>query len=164
MTVHKLDNSTWGFASNCFVCEPKNEQGLRIPFTFDDDAGIVEAEFTLDSAFSGAPTYAHGGVTLAIMDEAMAWATIAALKTFAVTETTTTKFIRPVKIGRTYRVRAQIENPAEDGIDVIAVVINEHDKPCAEGRARFVPLSADQATSALGAAPTGDDAGYVKGG
>jgi uncharacterized protein (TIGR00369 family) len=146
------------------VCEPKNEQGLRIPFTYDDETGTVEAEFTLDDAFSGAPTYAHGGVTLAIMDEAMAWATIADSKAFAMTQTTTTTFLRPVKIGRTYRVRAKVESTNDEGIEVTAVVLNERDKPCAEGRARFVPLSADQATSALGATPTGEDAGYVKGG
>ena len=162
MTVHKLDNSAWGFESNCFVCEPKNEQGLRIPFTYDDETGLVEAEFTLDNAFSGAPTYAHGGVTLAILDEAMAWAAIAAAKAFAMTQTTTTNFVRPVKIGRTYRVAARIDGRDDAGLDISAVVVNERDKPCAESKARFVHLTTDQATEALGTTPTGDDATYVK--
>ena len=161
--MHKLDNSAWGFESNCFVCEPRNEQGLRIPFTYDDESGLVEAEFTLTDAFSGAPSYAHGGVTLAILDEAMAWAAIAAAKAFAMTQTTTTTFIRPVKIDRTYRVNAKVDGRDDEGLDISAVVVNERDKPCAEAHARFIHLNFDQATAAVGTTPTGDDAGYVKG-
>src|SRR3954454_15176547 len=63
---HRLHNETWGFDSNCFVCEPRNDAGLRIPFDHDDETDTVVAEFTLDDAFSGAPSYVHGGVTLAI--------------------------------------------------------------------------------------------------
>ena len=163
MAVHRLDNATWGFESNCFVCEPANEQGLRIPFFFDDDAGTVFADFSLDAGFSGAPTYAHGGITLAILDEAMAWAAIAVGKAFAVTQTTTTSFLRPVRIGSTYRVEAKVDEMEEGGVlELSAVVRNEQGKPCAEGQARFVQLTADQAASAIGVRPAGADAGYVK--
>src|SRR3954465_12503647 len=87
VTVRKLHNADWGFDSLCFVCEPKNAHGLRIPFTYDDEADVVTAEFNLSETFSGAPSYVHGGVTLAILDEAMSWATIASAKAFAVTQT-----------------------------------------------------------------------------
>src|SRR4051795_9413637 len=109
VTVRKLDNADWGFESNCFVCEPKNAHGLRIPFAYDDEADVVTAEFNLEDTFSGAPSYVHGGVTLAILDEAMSWATIASANAFAVTQTTTTNFVRPVKLGRNYRVEAKVD-------------------------------------------------------
>src|SRR4051812_7022420 len=164
VTVRKLDNADWGFESNCFVCEPKNAHGLRIPFAYDDEADVVTAEFNLEDTFSGAPSYVHGGVTLAILDEAMSWATIASANAFAVTQTTTTNFVRPVKLGRTYRVEAKVDGREGDVLTVSAVIANEHGKPCAEASARFLQLSMDQAESAIGTTPTGDDAGYVKGG
>jgi acyl-coenzyme A thioesterase PaaI-like protein len=164
VTVRALDNAEWGFDSNCFVCEQKNAHGLRIPFTYNDETGVIGADFSLGDTFSGAPTYVHGGVTLAILDEAMSWATIAAANAFAVTQTTTTNFLRPVKVGRAYRVEAKVDGRDGDLLTVSAVVTNEHGKRCAEATARFVQLSMDQAESALGTTPTGSDAGYVKGG
>jgi acyl-coenzyme A thioesterase PaaI-like protein len=164
MSLKRLDNTSWGFESNCFVCEPKNEHGLRIEFFYDDEADLVNADFTLTAAFSGAPSYVHGGVTLAIMDEAMAWATIASRKSFALTRTTTTTFVRAVKIGAPYRVEARVSGTSDDGeLETHAIVLNERGKPCAEADARFVVMSAEQAASAIGSTVEGDDAGYLKG-
>ena len=167
MAVIRLDNLSWGFASKCFVCEPSNDAGLRIPFFHDEEAGMVCAESTLDERFSGAPSYVHGGMTLAILDEAMAWATIAVSKSFALTHRTTTTFVRPVKVDRPYRVEARISQTAEqsdDGnITVSASILRGTDgTPCAEAEAVFVPLSAAQATDALGTDICGSpDAGYL---
>ncbi len=72
----RLHNEDWGFDSNCFVCEPRNDGGLQIPFHHDLERDLVAATFTLGDRFSGAPSYVHGGVTLAVLDEAVAWATI----------------------------------------------------------------------------------------
>src|SRR6266511_3056675 len=76
MVVERLENSRWGFGSSCFVCEPANDRGMQVPFSHDTDRGVVFADFTLGPEFSGAPTYVHGGATLALMDEGMSWATI----------------------------------------------------------------------------------------
>lgn len=92
MARHRLRNEQWGFESNCFVCEPRNDAGLRLPFEHDDEDDVVVCEFTLDDRFSGAPRFLHGGVLLAVLDEAMAWATIAIAGKFAVTEESTTRF------------------------------------------------------------------------
>ena len=43
MVTRPLENARWGFESNCFVCEPRNAAGLRIPFEHDDEAGVVLA-------------------------------------------------------------------------------------------------------------------------
>lgn len=46
-----LSNDQWGFESSCFVCEPRNVGGLRIPFSYviDDDGERVTASFALDT-------------------------------------------------------------------------------------------------------------------
>ena len=113
MTIERLDNDVWGFTTNCFVCETKNAAGLQVPYFVDTETETVFAEFTLSAAFSGAPNWAHGGVSLAICDEAMAWATIALKHKWAVTKSSTASFERPVVIDRTYRVEARIIGTAE---------------------------------------------------
>lgn len=151
MARQQLTNENWGFDSNCFVCEPRNSAGLRIPFFHDDESGSVQAEFTLDDAFSGAPSYVHGGVTLAILDEAQAWATIAVCGKFAVTTETTTKFHRPVRVGRTFVVEASIAGQSDSEIRTHAEVRNESGKVCAESTAVFAVLAEATAVDAIGA-------------
>lgn len=158
-----LENAAWGFASNCFVCEAGNPSGLRIPFFHDDQAGLVVADFSLGDGFSGAPSYVHGGVTLAVLDEAMAWAAIALAGSFALTRTTTARFLRPVAVGGSYRVEARLEDRRPDGaLDLSAVVADTGGRPCVEARASFVPMSGEQAGAAVGTI-AGDDARFVTG-
>lgn len=162
MTVHRLDNDRFGFDSSCFVCEPRNHRGLQVQFSHDDEAGLVFAEFELGREFSGAPNYVHGGIVLALLDEAMAWATIAVGERFAVTQTTTTTFTRPVKVGRSYRVQGFVDARDDVGLDTRAHVLDGRDHRCAEATARFVTLSAAGARSAIGAVGD-DDARFLRG-
>ncbi len=151
MTRRRLTNEAWGFDSNCFVCEPRNVTGLRIPFFHDDETGSVLAEFALDDSFSGAPSYVHGGVTLAVLDEAQAWATIATCGKFAVTTETTTRFHRPVQVGRTFSVEASVTGQPEGQILTRAEVRNQSGKVCAETTAVFAVLSEAAAVDAIAA-------------
>jgi len=162
MAIHRMDNDTWLFGSNCFVCEPRNDAGLHIPFDHDDEEHLVFATFTLDQRFSGAPNFIHGGVTLAILDEAQAWATIALAGKFAVTVETTTTFARPVFVGATYRVEGRVSDTTETHIATTGVVLNEKGKPCAESRASFAILSEAQAATALGTDVTEDARGFLR--
>jgi len=155
--VRRLDNSRFGFPSNCFVCEPANSHGLRVPFTHDEDASLVFAEFSLGDAFSGAPNYVHGGLILALLDEAMAWATIAIGERFAVTQRMDATFDRPVRVGRPHRVEAFVDGQDETGLDTHAHVLKSDGRRCAEAHARFVILSAAAAEAAIGTV-SGDDA------
>ena len=150
MAVRRLHNADWGFDSNCFVCEPRNPSGLRIPFHHDDAMACVTAEFTLDDGFSGAPKFVHGGIVLAILDEAMAWATIAVGGKFAVTKETRTTFDHPVYVGRSYRVEAFVDETTDAAMDTRAHVLDQKGRRCAEARATFVVLSPATARDAIG--------------
>jgi acyl-coenzyme A thioesterase PaaI-like protein len=148
--MERLDNSRWGLESNCFVCEEKNPGGLGLPFFADRDQRVVTASFTLDDRFSGAPTYVHGGVVLAILDEAMAWATIALAGCFAVTKETATRFKAPVMVGQGYEVRARIIGDDGTELGCRAEVIDGDGESCAEASATFVALGPAQAVEAAG--------------
>lgn len=150
-----LTNDRWGFESNCFVCEPSNDAGLRIPFFHDDDAHAVTATFELDDRFSGAPSYVHGGVLLAILDEAMAWAAIAVAHRWAVTGETTTRFEHPVRVAGPYTVTATITEPPTVGSSTLgaaATITDNKGRSCATASATFVVLGEAQALEATGVA------------
>ena len=162
MPLRRLTNAGWGFESNCFVCEPSNAAGMRIPFFHDEETGVVRAELNLDDRFSGAPTYVHGGVVLAVMDEAMAWATIALAGKFAVTTETSARFVHPVRIGRAYLVEARVDEPGEERMACSARVLDTEERPCAEATATFWVLSAAAAVDVIGKEITGDDTRYLR--
>jgi rhodanese-related sulfurtransferase/acyl-coenzyme A thioesterase PaaI-like protein len=150
MAVRRLDNATWGFATSCFVCEPTNGRGLAIDFSYDDETELVTAEFTLGPEYSGIPRYVHGGVVLAILDEAMGWATIAAAERFAVVHQTATTFDRPVRVGRPYRVTASVRSVTESAVTARAEVVEADGggRRCAEAHARLVVMTAAEASGA----------------
>lgn len=161
--MERLENGRWGFDSNCFVCEEANPAGLGIEFFADHDDAAVVADFSLDHRFSGAPSYVHGGLVLAVLDEAMAWATIALAGSFAVTKETTTRFRRPVRVDAAYRVRAEVEADEDDVLRCHAQVTDGDGTVCATASAVFVPLGPAHAVDAIGTAVDGADADYVRG-
>lgn len=162
MASRRLTNEGWGFESNCFVCEPANAAGLRVPFFHDDEASVVTADLELDDRFSGAPAYVHGGVILAVLDEAMAWAAIAIGGRWAVTTETSARFLHPVRLGRRYRVVARVDEADAERMACSATVLDAKERPCTEASATFAVLSAAQAVDVVGAEVTGDDARYVR--
>ena len=163
--MQALTNDRWGFPSNCFVCEATNDHGLRIPFFHDETADTVTATFELDDRFSGAPTYVHGGLQLAVLDEAMAWAAIAVAGHWAVTGETTTRFAHPVRVGRPYTVTARITEGPREGSATLAAsatIADGRGRPCAEATATFVVMGEAQATEATGSAVGLAAGGYLR--
>jgi acyl-coenzyme A thioesterase PaaI-like protein len=148
----RLHNDDWGFETNCFVCEPTNAGGLQIPFFHDTERGLVTAEFQLTDTFSGAPTLVHGGVTLAVLDEAMAWACIAIGRQWAVTTETTTRFDRVVRVGSQYRVEAEVVDHVDTTMRTIARVLDRRDVVRVEASATFTTLGEAQAVRIAGGA------------
>jgi acyl-coenzyme A thioesterase PaaI-like protein len=159
--VQRLTNEQWGFTSNCFVCEPTNGAGLQIPFFHDTDRDLVTAEFELTDAFSGAPTYLHGGVSLAVLDEVQAWATIAVAGKFAVTTKTTSEFRKPVRVGRAYTLEGEVASVDGDRIETVGRILDHRGAVRVESTSSFLVLSAAIAADAIGEI-SGDDAEYLR--
>ncbi len=145
-----LDNEQWDFGTNCFVCEPKNTRGIGVRFSLDDDGPAVVADFTPESHHSGAPNYAHGGLSMALIDEGMAWAVIAIAHRFGITKKTEVEFERPVKIGQPHTVRCTVES--RDGHDLIALgeIVDAKGRACVSARASFYVMTKEEADAAIG--------------
>ena len=162
MPAERLDASRFGFDSRCFVCDATNPRGLQVPFFHDPDAAAVFADFELPAEFSGAPTLVHGGATLALLDEAMSWATIALDGKFAYTGETTARFAWPVRVGRPYRVEARVVGRDARRILTEAVVLDAKRRVCVSAAATMMVLDAEQASDAIGTEVRGGDAAYVR--
>ena len=150
MPLEPLTN-TFGFASRCFVCDPDNSGGLRQRFFLDTDRGRVVAEFTPAADHSGAPNYAHGGATMAILDDAMAWAIIATKERFGLSRRVETEFARPVMIGKTYRVEAWVESFEDRSLEARAELSTPSGKLCVASNGKYIVMTLEEAQQAIGA-------------
>jgi len=148
----RLHNDDLGYDTNCFVCEQTNDSGLRIPFFHEPDRNLITAEFNLSDSFSGAPTMLHGGVTLAVLDEAMAWACIAIGRQWAVTSETSTKFHRAIYVDKPHRVEAEIVGQTDSEITTAARILNLTGVVRAESTATFTALGEAELKRAVGEA------------
>ncbi|MDO0925340.1 PaaI family thioesterase [Streptomyces sp. TG1A-8] len=91
---------------HCFGCGPAQPHGLHLEVRAG--AGVrLTAEFTVRPAHQGAPGLAHGGVLAAALDETLGslnWL----LRTIAVTGRLETDFVRPVPVGSTLHLAAEV--------------------------------------------------------
>ena len=90
----------------CFGCGGAQPHGLHLAARAGEGVTIT-AEFTVQPAHQGAPGLAHGGVLATALDETLGslnWL----LRTIAVTGRLETDFVRPVPVGTTLYLTAEV--------------------------------------------------------
>lgn len=146
-----LTNDRWGYESSCFVCEKSNAHGLQIPFQLDDDGTTVSAAFRLGAQYSGAPSLVHGGLSLAVLDEAQAWAVIAVTNKWGLTRRTESSFDGAVFIDHDNEVRATIVEDGDAEVRTAAVLLDHTGTEVVRSTATFTVVGViDEAQAALG--------------
>jgi acyl-coenzyme A thioesterase PaaI-like protein len=143
--------NTFGFESRCFVCDAENTGGLRQRFYLNRERERVVAEFTPTADHSGAPNYAHGGASMATLDDAMAWAIIATKARFGLSRRVETDFVRPVMIGKTYNVEAWVESYEDRALEARAELRTASGKLCVSARGLYTVMTLAEAQQAIGA-------------
>ncbi|MBN1123299.1 MAG: PaaI family thioesterase [Anaerolineae bacterium] len=91
----------------CFICGQHHPRGLRVRFYTRSDGnggnnGHVYADFTPDHTQTGYLDIVHGGVISALFDELTGWPAALATGKMAFTAELNVRYIRPVKVGKTY--------------------------------------------------------------
>jgi acyl-coenzyme A thioesterase PaaI-like protein len=98
LLVERGDNT-----DQCYVCGQANQKGLRIPFCQDGPHG-AQAQYVTRRELDGWPGVLHGGITFALMDEALAWALLfQGIR--GVTARAETSFKRPIRTGTPLDIR-----------------------------------------------------------
>lgn len=92
--------------SRCYVCGPENPLGLQVAFTRDGSQGS-RAHYVARAEHGGWKGILHGGVTFALMDEALGWA-LYFQELPAVTARVETRFHKPIAVGTAVVVKGWI--------------------------------------------------------
>ena len=89
---------------DCYVCGPQNALGLQVKFVRDGENG-TRAEYTARAEHCGWPGMLHGGISFALMDEALAYA-LYMQGLYGVTAKVETRFRIPIAVGSQLIIRA----------------------------------------------------------
>ncbi|MBV8727563.1 MAG: PaaI family thioesterase [Candidatus Eremiobacteraeota bacterium] len=131
---------------NCFACGPDNPIGLHLRF---EPAGAqsVHAQITLERQFQGWRDVAHGGIAIALLDEAMAHAAGAA-GFRGVTASLSTRFRAPIPLGRRLDIYGEVRWMRRNVLGLYARV-NDGERLLVEGEGHFVSRGAIDPASNL---------------
>jgi acyl-coenzyme A thioesterase PaaI-like protein len=120
----------------CFACGPDNTIGLRLHFERAGSEG-VRARTVLRPDFQGWQGIAHGGVALALLDEAMAHAAGAAGHR-GVTASMNARFRKAVPLGVPLDIEGHVKWTRRHVLELQATVKDENGTVLVEAEGRFV--------------------------
>ncbi len=129
---------------HCFVCGPHNPIGLHLRFDRDHERGAeyaVKCKLTLASIYQGWHGIAHGGIVMALLDEAMAYA-IGEAGFLGMTAGLSVRFRRPVPIDRPIVVRGVVVFHRRGVFGLEGSIEDEHSATLAFGEGKFVSRGA----------------------
>lgn len=92
---------------NCFACGPENPIGMHLHFERDPEGDGVLCRCTLSANYQGWRGIAHGGIVMALLDEAMAHAAGFAGHR-GVTASVNVRFRKPVPLEAPIEVRGRV--------------------------------------------------------
>jgi acyl-coenzyme A thioesterase PaaI-like protein len=131
---------------NCFACGPSNPIGMHLHFDRAGGGEGVLARVTLPPQYQGWRGIAHGGIVMALLDEAMAHAAGYAGHR-GVTANVNVRFRRPVPLEQPIEVRGEVTWQRRNVLGVRATVHDAGGAVLARAEGSFV------SRGALGDAP-----------
>ena len=121
----------------CYACGKKNEKGLRLEFTFFEQAKKIETTFSPSAFHQGWKGIVHGGIIVTIMDESMA-KLVHLLGYHALTASLDVRFKDMAKIREPLTVSAEVTKLAKRLIFTKAVANRGDGEVIAEARAKLM--------------------------
>ncbi len=119
----------------CFACGPQNAIGLQLHF--EPSTNGVFARTTLRSEFQGWRGIAHGGIALALVDEAMAHAAGAAGYR-GVTASMNARFRAPVPLDTPLHIQGRVKWIRRNVLELESQVRGPGDAVLVQAEGRFV--------------------------
>ncbi|MBV8372590.1 MAG: PaaI family thioesterase [Candidatus Eremiobacteraeota bacterium] len=108
---------------NCFACGPDNPVGMHLHFDRAEDADGVRAHVALAPQYQGWRGIAHGGIVMALLDEAMAHAAGFAGHR-GVTASVNVRFRKPVPLEMPIEVRGRVAWQRRNVLGVEATIFD----------------------------------------
>ncbi|MBI5239196.1 MAG: PaaI family thioesterase [Elusimicrobia bacterium] len=127
----------------CFVCGQDNPHGLRLRCRLE--GGRVLLAHTAREADLGWKTFVHGGITMSLLDEAMAWAAIVAARRPCVTAELSVRLRRPAAVGMRLSVEGTAAGAGGRILATAGRVLDADGNELAAATAKFAPMNAEAA-------------------
>jgi uncharacterized protein (TIGR00369 family) len=108
---------------------------LRLRFRIEGETAVCDT--TLASVFQGWRGVAHGGIVMALIDEAMAYAA-SAVGWKGVTAECTTRFRRPIPLVAPLRIKGTVMWQRRNVVGVAAEILDADGTVLASGEGKFV--------------------------
>jgi uncharacterized protein (TIGR00369 family) len=122
---------------NCFACGPENPIGMHVHFGLEPGSESVLARVTLKPEYQGWRGIAHGGIVMALLDEAMAHAAGFAGHR-GVTAAVNVRFRRPVPLEEPIEVRGRVAWQRRNVLRVEAEIVDRNANLLAKADGSFV--------------------------
>ena len=122
---------------NCFACGPDNPIGMRLHFDASPEGEGVVARVELASEYQGWRGIAHGGIVMALLDEAMAHAAGFAGHR-GLTAAVNVRFRKPVPLGAPIEVRGRVTWQRRSVLGVEGRVLDGNGELLARAEGSFV--------------------------
>jgi acyl-coenzyme A thioesterase PaaI-like protein len=121
---------------NCFACGPTNPIGMHVHFDRANGEGVL-ARVMLAPEYQGWRGIAHGGIIMALLDEAMAHAAgFAGYR--GVTASVNVRFRKPVPLERPIEVRGRVTWQRRNVLGVDATIYDGAGNVLAHAEGNFV--------------------------
>jgi acyl-coenzyme A thioesterase PaaI-like protein len=122
---------------NCFACGPSNPIGIHLHFDRNADGEGVLARLELAPVYQGWRGIAHGGIVMALLDEAMAYAAGFAGHR-GVTAQVSARFRKPVPLEQPIEVRGRVTWQRRNVLGVEASILDGAGNLLARAEGSFV--------------------------
>ena len=128
--------------SGCFVCgtREENPQGLAIAIFWDDEARQTVIPIEAVRSWCGYEGVVHGGIQVALADDAMAWAVRRGEGIWSVTARMEALYRKPVKIKEACRVLGRVVSRRGRKITTEAEIVDDRGDVLAQFKALFVEV------------------------
>ncbi|QTX31873.1 PaaI family thioesterase [Aminithiophilus ramosus] len=142
--MERLPNS-----SGCFVCgtREENPQGLAVSIFWDEEARQTVIPIEASSGWCGYHGVIHGGIQVALADDAMAWAIRRGEGIWSVTAHMEATYRRPVKIDSPCRVLGRVVCRRGRKITTEAEIVDDEGEILAQFKALFVQMDEESLRS-----------------
>jgi uncharacterized protein (TIGR00369 family) len=122
----------------CYVCGDSNPEGLQYRFWVENDFVVTHIKNKPEYEGHG---MIHGGVSLALLDEAMGLSATYKTNRLCVTAEITIQYLQPLAINKTYIVRAQLVSNRNILCKTYGEIIDGDRRVLIKSTGKYVPLS-----------------------
>ena len=123
----------------CFACGRDNFEGMRLKFTYDQEAGRFLCRFRLGRRYTGPPGHCHGGIIATILDEAMGKVN-KLRQVVALTSQITVDYLKPVPLNQPLRVESREVRVRGRRHLNMAEILDQQGQVLARGRGTFIAI------------------------